>query len=148
MPNRPSVLALLVLSLAACSPKADLVVTGGLVWTGLSSGNPQPGAVAVRGGKIFLVGDSVAIAPLIGPRTQRVDARGGLVLPGFADGHTHFISGGVPPAPGDPREAPPPPGVFPPAQEEAHSLKPRGGVLGGGWGDTLWACADLPPRPR
>src|SRR2546428_1536629 len=86
MTNRRSVLAVLVLSLAACRSKADLVVTGGLVWTGLSSGNPQPGAVAVRGGKVLLVGDSVAVAPLIGPRTQRVDARGGLVLPGFADG--------------------------------------------------------------
>src|SRR2546422_5183173 len=75
MTNRASVLAVLVLSLAACRSKADLVVTGGLVWTGLSSGNPQPGAVAVRGDKILQVGDSAAVAPLIGSRTHVVDAR-------------------------------------------------------------------------
>src|SRR5213596_3407424 len=49
---------LVCISLAACAPKADLVITGGLVWTGLTSGAPQPGAVAVAHGKVLVVGDS------------------------------------------------------------------------------------------
>jgi len=40
----------LCLSLAACGGKADLVVTGGVLWTGLSHGAPRPGAVAIARG--------------------------------------------------------------------------------------------------
>jgi len=143
-PYRRSVLAVLVLSLAACSPKADLVVTGGLVWTGLSSGNPQPGAVAVRGGKVLLVGDSAAVAPLIGPRTQVVDAHGGLVLPGFADGHTHFISGGFQLASVDLRNAATPQEFVRRLKEYAKTLKPGEWILGGDWDHTLWPGQPLP----
>src|SRR5438034_11030649 len=44
--SRPRPLGLLCLSLAACSPPrtADIMITGGVVWTGLSSGGPQRGA--------------------------------------------------------------------------------------------------------
>src|SRR2546426_568335 len=144
MTNRASVLAVLVLSLAACRPKADLVVTGGLVWTGLSSGNPQPGAVAVRGGKILQVGDSAAVAPLIGSRTHVVDARGGLVMPGFADGHTHFISGGFQLASVDLRNAATPQEFVRRLKEYAKSLKPGEWILGGDWDHTLWPGQMLP----
>src|SRR5947209_18904233 len=144
MTNRASVLAVLVLSLAACRSKADLVVTGGLVWTGLSSGNPQPGAVAVRGGKILQVGDSVAVAPLIGSRTHVVDARGGLVMPGFADGHTHFISGGFQLASVDLRNAATPQEFVRRLKEYAKSLKPGEWILGGDWDHTLWPGQMLP----
>ena len=144
MTNRASVLAVLVLSLAACRPKADLVVTGGLVWTGLSSGNPQPGAVAVRGGKILQVGDSVAVAPLIGSRTQVVDARGGLVMPGFADGHTHFIQGGFHLSSIDLGGAATPQEFVRRLKEYAARLQPGEWILRGYWDHTLWRGAPLP----
>ena len=51
--------------IAACSPKADIVVQGGPVWTGLSTGRGQRGAVAIAGGKILAVGDSAEIARYI-----------------------------------------------------------------------------------
>src|SRR2546425_13359725 len=106
---------LLCLSLAACGQTADLVIRGGAVWTGLSSGAPQPGAVAIGGGKILAVGDSAAVARYLGSRTRVVPAGGGPVVAGFAGGHTHFIRGGVPPPPPRPRRTPPPPaGAFPP----------------------------------
>ena len=38
--------------LAACGRKADIVIEGGPVWTGLSTGRGQPGAVAIADGKI------------------------------------------------------------------------------------------------
>src|SRR5437667_7300563 len=89
---------LVCISLAACAPKADLVITGGLVWTGLTSGAPQPGAVAVAQGRVLAVGDSAELARYVEAKTRVVRADGGLVVPGFAGGHTHFISGGVPTA--------------------------------------------------
>jgi len=94
MSRRFSVPGLLLLCLAACGRKADLVITGGVVWTGLASGQPQPGAVAVRGGRILAVGDTAAVRRYVGGETQVLSARGGLIMPGFSDGHTHFINGG------------------------------------------------------
>src|SRR2546426_10096050 len=105
---------LLCLSLAACGQTADLVIRGGAVWTGLSSGAPQPGAVAIGGGKILPVGDSAAIARYLGSRPPGIRADGGPGMPGFAGGPTHFISGGFPLPPLHPRGAPPPPEVLPP----------------------------------
>ena len=79
---------LLLLVLSACTHKADLVITGGNVWTGLSTGKGQPGAVAIAGGKILAVGDSAEVARYVGSRTKVLHAKGGLIMPGFADGHT------------------------------------------------------------
>jgi len=65
-----------------------------MVWTGLSTGAPQRGSVAIADGRILAIGDDSDIARYAGPKTQRIQADGGLVLPGFTDGHTHFIDGG------------------------------------------------------
>jgi hypothetical protein len=44
----------------------------------------------VRGDRIVLVGSAADALGLRGPRTQVVDLRGRLLLPGFIDAHTHF----------------------------------------------------------
>src|SRR2546425_9682978 len=124
---------LLCLSLTACGQTADLVIQGGAAWTGLSSGAPQPGAVAIGGGKVLAVGDSAAVARYLGARTRVMRADGGLVMPGFADGHTHFIGGGFPLAPLHPPGAPTPPEVIRPPQGKTRAPQPRGRINGGGW---------------
>ncbi len=87
-------LGVLCLTLAACAPKADIIITGGMVWTGLSTGAPQRGSIAIADGKILAIGADSDVGRYAGPKTQRIQADGGLVLPGFTDGHTHFIDGG------------------------------------------------------
>src|SRR5438093_13712758 len=67
-------LGLLCLTLAACARQADIIVTGGMVWTGLSNGAPQKGALALANGKILAVGDSAQIARYAGPKTQTIQA--------------------------------------------------------------------------
>src|SRR2546428_6423520 len=89
---------LVCISLAACAPKADLVITGGLVWTGLTSGAPQPGAVAVAQGEEIAVGDSAGLARYVGSKTRLLPADRGLGIPGFPGGHPPLLRGGVPPA--------------------------------------------------
>src|SRR2546428_13514126 len=106
--TRRAGLGLLSLTLAACGRTADIVIRGGMVWTGLSSGAPQAGAVAIGDGEILAVGDSAAVARYVGSRTHVIRADGGLVLPGLADAHTHFIGGGFQLASGDLRNAPSP----------------------------------------
>jgi len=51
---------------------------------------PEPEAVAVVGDRIAHVGWKGDVLALRGPRTQVVDLRGRLLLPGFIDAHTHF----------------------------------------------------------
>ncbi|PYO85660.1 MAG: amidohydrolase, partial [Gemmatimonadetes bacterium] len=121
-----------------------LLITHGMVWTGLSTGNPQPGAVAIRGGTILAVGDSATLARYVGRGTRVIDARGGLVAPGFADGHTHFISGGFQLASIDLRDAATPQEFVRRIKEYAARLRPGEWIQGGDWDHTLWRGAPLP----
>lgn len=73
--------------------RADLVLLNGKVWT-VDRARPQAQAVAVWHGRILAVGSNDEIRQFIGDGTQIVDLQGKLVLPGFIDNHTHFLSGG------------------------------------------------------
>ena len=141
--RRASFVAALAL-VAACGSKADIVIQGGPVWTGLSTGRGRPGAVAIAAGKILAVGDSAEIARYVGPRTSVLDARGGLIMPGFADGHTHFIDGGFQLASVNLRDAATPQEFVRRLKEYAVHLKPGEWILGGDWDHTLWRGAPLP----
>jgi len=146
MSRRFSVPGLLLMCLAACGRKADLVITGGVVWTGLSSGQPYPGAVAVKGGRILAVGDTAAVRRYVGGETQVLSARGGLIMPGFSDGHTHFIDGGFQLASVDLRDAATPQEFIRRLKAYAQKLKPGEWITGGDWDHTLWKGAPLPRR--
>jgi imidazolonepropionase len=53
------------------------------------------GAVAIAGGQVAWLGKEAELpAGAVGPRTETVDAAGGLVAPGFVDSHTHLVSAG------------------------------------------------------
>ena len=142
MRRAPFVVALL--ALCGCGPKADIVIRGGQVWTGLSVGRGQPGAVAIRADKILAVGDSAEIARYIGSKTQILEAEGGLIMPGFADGHTHFVNGGFQLASVDLRDAATPQEFIRRLKEHAARLKPGEWITGGDWDHTLWRGTPLP----
>lgn len=136
-----------VLFIAACGgPKADTMVVNGMVWTGLSSGEAQPGAVAIREGKILAVGDSADVARTVGSGTRVIDAHGGLVLPGFADGHTHFVQGGFQLASLDLRDAATPQEFVRRIAAFARTRQPGQWIQGGDWDHTLWRGQPLPRR--
>jgi predicted amidohydrolase YtcJ len=63
---------------------ADLAIVNGVVL-----GAPRATGVAVADGRIVLVGG----AEVADGAAETVDARGGLVMPGFDDGHIHLRSG-------------------------------------------------------
>lgn len=141
--RRASYVAALAL-LTACGSKADIVIEGGPVWTGLSTGRGRPGAVAIADGKILAVGDSAEIARYVGPKTDVVNAGGGLIMPGFADGHTHFIDGGFQLASVNLRDAVTPREFVRRLKEYAAKRNPGEWITGGDWDHTLWPGAPLP----
>ncbi|HEX9485560.1 MAG TPA: amidohydrolase [Gemmatimonadales bacterium] len=137
-------LGLFCLTLAACTQKADVIITDGMVWTGLSTGAPQRGSVAIADGKILAMGDDTDVGRYAGPKTQRIQADGGLVLPGFTDGHTHFIDGGFQLASVNLRDAATPQEFVRRLKEYAKTLKPGDWITGGDWDHTLWVGQPLP----
>jgi predicted amidohydrolase YtcJ len=72
----------------------DLIVVNGRVYTADGS-RTMAEAVAVQGNRILHVGSSREVQRLRRPQTVVVDAKGGAVLPGFNDAHTHLVNGGL-----------------------------------------------------
>lgn len=72
---------------------ADRVLTGGIVIT-VDADQPEAEAIALQEGRILAVGSSVEIAKLIGDSTDVIDLNGRVAMPGFIEGHGHFLSMG------------------------------------------------------
>lgn len=73
---------------AAAGLAADLVLTGARVLT-MDPARPRATALAVLGDRLLAVGTDEEIGLLAGPATERIDARGHTVVPGFIDAHSH-----------------------------------------------------------
>ncbi len=72
---------------------ASLAVLNGRIWTG-DRRRPWAEALAVNGGRISVVGSNDELKELARSARRLIDARGGLVVPGFIDSHVHFLAGG------------------------------------------------------
>jgi len=70
------------------------ILKGGRVFTA-DAENPWADAVVVDGDRIVFVGEARAAASLAGDEAERIEVDGGLVLPGFVDGHVHVTLTGA-----------------------------------------------------
>lgn len=70
--------------------KADLLLYNARVIS-LDARHPRAEAIAVREGRIYAVGTSREIRPLLGRRTEVLDCHGRAVVPGFIDSHAHLL---------------------------------------------------------
>jgi predicted amidohydrolase YtcJ len=79
------------------SRAADLLITGGRVWTGLGCplGVDAPDAIAIRGGRIADVGHQDRLRALADEETLTVDVGGRRVVPGLIDSHMHAVRAGL-----------------------------------------------------
>jgi len=73
---------------------ADLVLKNGRIVT-VDEKKPEARALAVRGDTIVAVGSDAEIDAYIADSTKVVDLDGKLTIPGFIDGHGHFLSLGL-----------------------------------------------------
>ncbi|MDR3714577.1 MAG: amidohydrolase [Puia sp.] len=69
---------------------ADIIYINGRVIT-VDSANTVAQALAVKDGRILAVGATASIKKLKGTATQVVDLQGKTLIPGFIDGHSHFM---------------------------------------------------------
>src|SRR3954471_1612512 len=128
----------------ASARPADLVVYG-RVWTGDST-KPWAGAVAIAGDTIAAVGDSGDIARLAGKSTQVISNGKAMVVPGFMDGHTHFIYGGFQLTSVDLRDADTPEEFVRRIKAFAAKARPGEWISGGNWDHERWPGTPLPDR--
>lgn len=70
---------------------ATMVLRGGRIAT-VDSARPEAQAVAVRGDTIVALGTNDEIAAYVGPQTEVIDLAGQFAMPGFIEGHGHFMS--------------------------------------------------------
>jgi hypothetical protein len=82
---------------APLQPPADLVLSGGKIYTGLAA-QPWASAVAIRGEFIVAIAGEGAdgdaqIKSWLGPKTRVIDLHGQFAMPGFNDAHAHLAAG-------------------------------------------------------
>lgn len=136
----PTMLAF-VLLISACqqAPVADAIYTHAQIWTG-DTQNVWAEAIAVKDGKILLVGNASEAAAFQGSQTKTIDLEGKMVAPGFTDNHTHFLQGGFQLASVNLRTAKTPQEFIQILKTYAAQL-PEGGerwILGGDWDHEAW----------
>ncbi|WP_206641294.1 amidohydrolase family protein [Nonomuraea polychroma] len=76
-------------------PHADLLFSDGPILT-VDGARTWASSLAVRDGRVVAIGHD-DVKELAGPRTEVVDLRGRLLLPGFQDAHVHAVMGGEEP---------------------------------------------------
>jgi predicted amidohydrolase YtcJ len=94
--------ALLALGLSACTREptagpasaADAIYYGGDILTMEGDAPQYAEAVAVKGGRIALVGSKAQADRLQGDATELIDLQGHTLLPGFIDSHSHISNVG------------------------------------------------------
>ncbi len=93
-----AIASLLALSLSigcsAESDQADLILTGGRIYT-LDPGQPWAEAVAIAGGRFVAVGTDAEVLHYRGPETEVRDLAGRMAMPGIYDAHVHPVLGGT-----------------------------------------------------
>jgi predicted amidohydrolase YtcJ len=83
-------------SVVTAAEPADRIIRGGPIVT-VNPGQPAAEAVAIAGGRIVAVGteaDVMAhyVPATDGPATDVIDLAGRTLVPGFVDGHSHFMT--------------------------------------------------------
>ena len=145
-----SLLALLPVALvAACSSTsappwegsadagADLILLHGRIAT-MDPERPDATALAARGDRIVAVGSDAEIMRFAGERTRRIDLKGRFAMPGFIEGHGHFLGIGSAKLELDLRGAKTWEELVQLVGDAAKRAKPGEWIRGRGWHQDKW----------
>lgn len=121
---------------------ASLVIINAKIWTG-DSNTPRAEAAAIKDDKFIAVGSQKEIEKFINEKTEVIDAKGNLIVPGLIDSHIHFIEGGFHLASVQLRDASTPKEFIERIKSFANSIDPGTWITGGDWDHELWG-GELP----
>ena len=82
---------LIFLTCQRINEPADLVLRNGRIVT-VDGQSPQVSALAIKGDRINAVRNDRDMLRFTGRKTQVIDLKGMLAIPGFIEGHGHFYS--------------------------------------------------------
>lgn len=145
----------LSIPLTACPPQdagsgggdggqvADLVLRGGKIVT-VDDDNPEVSALAAKDGKIIALGDDDAVNDLIGAGTEVIELGGKMAMPGFIEGHGHFMGLGDSRIQLDLRTADTWDDIVAMVGEAASTATPGAWIRGRGWHQDKWSAVPEP----
>jgi len=147
---RPVWLGICVLAVlaAACSrPPAEepatLVLRGGHIVT-VNEGQPTVQALAARGDRIVALGTDEEIQRFVGPSTQVIDLAGQTAIPGFIEGHGHFMGLGQSRMVIDLMDTTSFEQIVELVAEAVKTAKPGDWIQGRGWHQEKWTSVPSP----
>ena len=126
-------------------PGADTIITNARVYT-VDQSHPLAEAVAIIGDRIVAVGTSAEIDGWRNEKTNVIDGRGHLLLPGFNDAHVHFVSGGEQLDSINLRDAATPEAFRDKVAQRVKITKKGEWITGGDWDEQKWNPAVLPTK--
>jgi len=135
---------LIFLTCQGINGSADLVLRNGKIVT-VDGQSPQVSALAIKGDRITAVGNDRDMLRFTGRKTQVIDLKGMLAIPGFIEGHGHFYSLGASLIELELRYANNWDAIISLVAEEVKKLKPGTWIIGRGWHQDKW---DAKPQPN
>ena len=127
----------------AQSGTATLVLTNGRIVT-VDSSRPEAQAVAIGGDRILAVGSSADIRKFVGPSTRVIDLQGKLAVPGFIEGHGHYMGLGQSKLQLDLTKARTWDDIVAMVGDAAKKAKPGEWIQGRGWHQAKWDTRPVP----
>lgn len=131
------VFALIVFSCQEKQAPADIIISGGIIYT-MDEANPQVEAVAITNGKIVYVGTSGDVDKYKGEKTQLLDLKGETMTPGFIESHGHIMGLGYNEMNLDLMDTKSWDEIVARVREAADKAQPGEWIIGRGWHQDKW----------
>ncbi|HRK53360.1 MAG TPA: amidohydrolase [Cyclobacteriaceae bacterium] len=129
--------ALVMLSCGKKQVPADMIISGGTIYT-VDDTNPTVEAVAVSSGKIVFVGSAAEVEKYKGDQTQMIDLQGQTMTPGFIESHGHIMGLGYNELNIDLMDTKSWDEIVARVQEAVGKAKPGEWIIGRGWHQDKW----------
>lgn len=126
------------------SPVADVVLVNGTIITA-DPANPEAEALAILADTILAVGSEADVRALAGAETVVIDLEGRMAMPGFVEGHAHFMGLGESKMILELGQARSWEEIVSMVEEAANQSDPGDWIAGRGWHQEKWDS--LPPGP-
>jgi predicted amidohydrolase YtcJ len=123
--------------MAPAQETADLVLRNGKIVT-VDDARPEAEALASRGENIIAVGSNAEIQRFIGKSTRVIDLGGKLAIPGFIEGHGHFMGIGNSKMVLDVMKVKSWDEIVAKVAEAAKKARPGEWIFGRGWHQEKW----------